>query len=61
MSERLKSPTCRECAMARGLRVPGDIHTVSEGVCANCGAEGPVSSASDWHRPGERVHPEAWD
>lgn len=24
MSEKLKSPTCRECAMARGLRVPGE-------------------------------------
>ena len=61
MNDELKSPTCRDCALARGLRVPGDIHTVSHGKCANCGAEGPVSPASDWRRPGERVPAEAWD
>jgi len=39
MTDPLKSPTCRECAMARGLRVPGDVRTVWRGVCANCGQE----------------------
>lgn len=57
----LKSPTCGDCAMATGRHVPGDVHTIYEGVCANCGQTRPVSSASDWRLPGERVHPEAWD
>ena len=48
----LKSPTCRECARARGLRVPGDVHTVHEGVCANCGAVTAVSTSSDWQPVG---------
>lgn len=57
----LKSPTCRDCAHARGLRVPGAIHTVWDGECANCGTVGPVAPASDWRKPGERVHPDALD
>jgi len=57
----LKSPTCRDCAHARGLRVDGDVHTVWEGECANCGRVGPVAPASDWRKPGERVPPGAWD
>jgi hypothetical protein len=57
----LKSPTCRDCAHQRGLRVPGDIHTVYEGECANCGETRTVSSASDWRRPGERVYLAEWD
>lgn len=61
MTNPLKSPTCRDCAMARGLRVPGDIHTVWEGECANCGEAKPVSPASDWRKPGETVPSEAWD
>lgn len=52
MPEDLRSPTCRLCARARGLRVPGEVHSVWEGVCANCGAVGEVSPASDWRPPG---------
>ncbi len=60
MSE-LNSPTCRDCARLKG-RVPvTDIFTVYEGECANCGLVKTISSASDWRKPGERVHPEAWD
>lgn len=51
MSE-LKSPTCGACARARGLEVPGEIHTVWEGACANCEKVGFVAPASDWRRPG---------
>lgn len=51
MSE-LKSPTCRKCALSRGLRVPGGAHTVWEGKCANCGCDGPVSPSGDWRKPG---------
>lgn len=61
MPNDLKSPTCGQCAKRRGLVVPGDIHTVSMGRCANCDQLRPVSPASDWRRPGERVPPEAWD
>lgn len=61
MTDTLRSPTCRDCARNRGLRVPGDIHTCWEGECANCGATGPVSPASDWRKPNEPIHPEAWD
>ena len=56
-----KSPTCRDCAMAKGLRVPDEIHTVWQGECANCGKDAPVSPAGDWHKPGARVPSEAWD
>jgi len=61
MSGELKSPTCADCAKARGLMVPGSVHTVSMGRCANCDRDKPVSPASDWRRPGERIHPEEWD
>lgn len=47
--------------MARGLSVPGDVHTVYEDVCASCGKTKPVSSASDWRKAGERIHPDVWD
>lgn len=57
----LKSPTCRDCARSLGLIVPGDIHTVSEGECANCGQTKLVSSASDWARPGTAVNLLTWD
>jgi hypothetical protein len=57
----LKSPTCRDCARARGLRVPGDVHTIWRGICANCEREADVSPASDWRNPGAYVPPEAWD
>lgn len=61
MTSALKSPTCRDCARARGLRVPGDVHTVWQGRCANCGRETAVAPAEDWRRPGERVPLAAWD
>jgi hypothetical protein len=48
----LKSPTCEACAHKRSLIVPGGIHTVSGGRCANCKQDTLVSPASDWHRPG---------
>jgi hypothetical protein len=48
----LKSPTCAKCAMARGLEVPGGVHTIHGGTCANCGTEGPVSPADDWRPKG---------
>ena len=57
----LKSPTCADCAKRLGLMVPGDVHTIYMAVCANCEMLKPVSSASDWRKPGERVPPEAWD
>jgi hypothetical protein len=61
MKQPLLSPTCGDCAKARGLVVPGDVHTIWQGVCANCGQDKPVAPASDWRRPNERVPPEAWD
>jgi hypothetical protein len=61
MPDELKSPTCRECARARGLRVPGDVHTVWEGVCANCGAVTAVAPASDWRPVGTRHDPRTMD
>jgi len=62
MTDPLKSPTCRECAMARGLRVPGDVRTVVwRGVCANCGQEAYVSPARDWRPPGAYIYWEARD
>ena len=62
MGEReLKSPTCGDCAKARGLVVPGDVHTIWQGECANCGEIGPVSPAGDWRKPDERFHSWAWD
>ncbi len=57
----LKSPTCGDCAKAKGLIVPGDIHTVYQGICANCGHDKPISSAWDWRKPGERFPSAAWD
>lgn len=53
----LKSPTCRDCARARGLVVPGEVHTVWTDRCANCGEERLVSAASDWRPPGEKQQP----
>ena len=61
MADLLKSPTCGDCAKSRGLVVPGDVHTIYQGECANCHQLKPVSSASDWHKPGARVPTEAWD
>lgn len=60
MPAELKSPTCRDCALARGLHVPGDIHTIWEGVCANCGETKAVAPASDWRKPGA-PEPHFWD
>lgn len=57
----LRSPTCGDCARAKGLIVPGEVHTVRMGVCANCHHRKPVSSALDWRKPGEHVHPDAMD
>lgn len=61
MNDPLKSPTCRDCAIRRGLRVPGDVHTAEVGVCSNCGKRTHVSPASDWIKPGQRYYPEAMD
>ena len=57
----LNSPTCRDCARSKGYIPLTDIFTVYEGVCLNCNETKTVSSASDWRKPGERVHAEAWD
>ena len=52
MATELKSPTCGQCAMKRGLEVPGGVHTINQGVCANCHEERHVSPASDWYPKG---------
>ena len=57
----LLSPTCGPCAIAKRLVVPGGVHTIYMGICANCQKHRPVSSALDWRRPTERVHPDAMD
>jgi hypothetical protein len=58
---KLKSPTCRDCAMRSG-RVPVDsVHAVYEDDCGNCGQKAAVSSASDWRLRSERHHPLDWD
>ncbi len=57
----LKSPTCAPCAKARGRIVPGEVHSVWTGVCANCGETRSVAPASDWQPKGTRYNPEIMD
>lgn len=61
MTEALKSPTCRDCALEAGYVTVISIHTVTDGICANCGKEKRVSSIMDWKLPGKYIHPEAID
>lgn len=57
----LKSPTCRDCALNRGLVPVSGAFTVSKAECANCKQVKLVSAASDWKRRGQYVHPDAMD
>lgn len=61
MTDRLKSPTCSDCARQAGLVPVTDVMTVYEDRCANCGEVWLLSTARDWKRPGEPRSLVEWD
>lgn len=61
MNDELKSPTCGDCARARGLQVRGDVHTIYEGECANCNRPSLSRPRATGASPGKSIHHLAWD
>lgn len=57
----LKSPTCWDCATARGYEAKTAAFTVYTDQCANCEKVTGVSTADDYCRPGAPRHAEDWD
>ena len=55
MAEELLSPTCGDCARAKGYVPVAPWATMYGAECANCHEQRAVSTADDWKLPGQKT------